>query len=269
MEAARLLRVRGHKVDLYEKRYLGGTMHEAAFDKSFKHDISRLIDYYKVQMEKLEVHVICEEATAEKVLAGNYDAVIVATGAPALPAAAKGAKEYSGRVMTIFDYATNAETLELGDTILIVGGCFMNLEIALSLARKGKKVIVSSRRGAVRGIMELGDDNSSPQQQRLSVLLSDFMRSGRVKIYFGRAVSEITETGAMLRDQKTKDTLEVPCDNVLMCRGYHGQPAIFGELQGKVPEIHLVGDATLKLRCDDKRVIGNAITDAWGIANSI
>lgn len=269
MEAARLLRVRGHKVDLYEKRYLGGTMHEAAFDKSFKHDICRLIDYYKIQMEKLQVHVIPEEATAEKVLAGNYDAVIVATGAPALPAAVKGAKEYSGRVMTIFDYATNAETLELGETVLIVGGCFMNLEIALSLARKGKKVIISSRRGAVRGIMELGDDNSSPQQQRLSVLLSDFMRSGQVRIHFGKAISEITETGAVLRDQKTKDTLDVLCDNVLICRGYHGQPAIFGELQGKVPEIHLVGDATLKLRCDNKRVIGNAITDAWGIANSI
>ena len=72
----------------------------------------------------------------------------------------------------------------------------MNLEIALSLARKGKKVIVSSRRGAIRGIMELGDDNSSPQQQRLSVLLSDFMRSGQVKIHFGKAISEITATGA-------------------------------------------------------------------------
>lgn len=145
----------------------------------------------------------------------------------------------------------------------------MNLEIALSLARKGKKVIVSSRRGAVRGIMELGDDNSSPQQQRLSVLLSDFMRSGQVRIHFGKAISEITGTGAVLRDQKTKEIMEIECDNVLMCRGYHGQPAIFGDLQGKVPEIHLVGDAAIKLRCDDKRVIGNAITDAWGIANSI
>ena len=95
------------------------------------------------------------------------------------------------------------------------------------------------------------------------------MRSGQVKIHFGKTISEITGTGAILKDQKTKEPIEITCDYVLMCRGYHGQPSIFKELQGKVPEIHLVGDATLKLRCDDKRVIGNAITDAWGIANSI
>lgn len=242
---------------------------EAAFDKSFKHDISRLIDYYKIQMEKLQVNVIPEEATSEKVLAGDYDAVIVATGAPALPATAKGAKEHADKVMTIYDYATNAETTKLGDTVLIVGGCFMNLEIALSLARKGKNVIISSRRGTMRGIMELGDDNSSPQQQRLSVLLSDYMKNGQVKVHFGKSISEITDTGAILRNQKKQTTLEINCDNILMCRGYHGQPAIFKELQGQVPEIHLVGDAVLKLRCDDKRVIGNAITDAWGIANTI
>ena len=44
MEAARLLRERGHEVDLYEKRKLGGTMNEAAFDLELKGDIKRLID---------------------------------------------------------------------------------------------------------------------------------------------------------------------------------------------------------------------------------
>ena len=93
MEAARLLRERGHEVDLYEKRKLGGTMHEAAFDLELKGDIKRLIDYYAVQMDKLGVNVIREEATAQGVIEKGYDAVIVATGADALPAKCKGSAD--------------------------------------------------------------------------------------------------------------------------------------------------------------------------------
>jgi 2,4-dienoyl-CoA reductase-like NADH-dependent reductase (Old Yellow Enzyme family)/thioredoxin reductase len=267
MEAARLLRVRGHEVDLYEKRKLGGTMHEAAFDRSFKHDIIRLIDYYKIQMDKLGVNVIEEEASAEKVIAGGYDAVIVATGAKALPATVRGAKEHPGKVMSIYDYARSGGTAELGDTVLIVGGCFMNLEIAYSLLRKGKKVIVSSRRGRKYGMVELGDDNSSPQQQRLKILLEEF--GDRIGFRFGRSIFEVTDDGATLLRVLDRKQEHVDCDNVLLCRGYTGRPAIFNELRGKVPEIHLIGDAAMKLRCNEKRVIGDAITDAWGIANNI
>ena len=266
MEAAMLLTTRGHEVCLYEKRKLGGTMNEAAFDPSFKSDINNLIDYYKVQLNKLNVKVLEENATAEKILADNYDAVIIATGAPALPATAKGAKEHSDKVMKLYDYATNAATAELGDTVLIVGGCFMNLEVAYSLALKGKNVIVSSRRGLSRGIIDLGDDNSAPQQQRLSNLLMG-MRD-KIRLIYGHSITEITDRGAILTSLKNKNAIEVDCDNIIMCRGYHGQPEIYNDLLGKV-ELYLVGDATLRSRCDNKRVIGNAIEDAWGIANRI
>ena len=268
MEAAYVLRQRGHEVTLYEKRKLGGTMHEAAFDNSIKGDIRFLIDYYVTQMKKLNVNVIEEEATAAAIAEGNYDAVIVATGAPALPATATGAKEHPDKVMTAFDYASSAESLELGDTVLIVGGCFMNLEMAYSLAQKGKKVIVSSRRGLAQGIMEIGDDNSSPQQQRLMVLLME-MRD-KVSFRLGQAMTAVTDDGAVLTSVKDKTVTEVKCDNIIMCRGYHGMPKLYEEIREFKPfDTYLVGDATLKIRCDNKRVIGNAIEDAWGIANSI
>lgn len=97
MEAARLLRERGHEVDLYEKRALGGTMREAAFDQELKGDITRLIEYYAIQMKKLGVNVIENEATPQDIENGTYDAVIVATGAPALPAKCKGSAEFPAR----------------------------------------------------------------------------------------------------------------------------------------------------------------------------
>lgn len=268
LEAACLLRERGHEVDLYEKRKLGGTMNEAAFDPAIKHDITRLTDYYKVQVEKRGVNVIEKEADAQTMIDGKYDAVIVATGAPALPATCKGAKEHADKVITVFDYATNAETMELGDTVLIVGGCFMNLEMAYSLLLKGKKVIVSSRRGDKMGMMDLGDDNSSPQQQRLSILLGQYMQTGQLQLKLCHSIAEVTDSGAILRNPAKQD-VEVPCDNIIMCRGYHGRPKMYEEIREAIPETYLVGDAVLRLRCDDKRVIHNAIEDAWGIANAI
>lgn len=269
MEAARLLRVRGHDVDLYEKRKLGGTMHEAAFDYELKHDITRLIAYYQGQMRKLGVNVIEQEATAQTVIDAGYDAVIVATGADPLPAKCKGADEFGGKIMLLHDYAQNPDPDALGQTVLMVGACFMNLEMALSLLRKGKRLVVATRRGYDRGKMELGDDNSSPQQQRLSVLLDEFEDAGMLEYRLNSALVQVTRDGALLRNRKDREESEVACDSIIMCRGYHGRPKLWEQIREEVPEAYLVGDAVLRSRCDDKRVIHHAITDAWGIANNI
>lgn len=269
MEAACLLRVRGHEVDLYEKRKLGGTMNEAAFDPDFKSDITRLIDYYAVQMEKLGVNVIPHEATAQEVVDARYDAVIVATGAPALEARCKGAKEHPEKIMSAWEFANDPDGADVGERVLIVGGCFMNLEMAYSLLRKGRNVTVSSRRGARMGFMELGDDNSSPQQQRLSILLNEFKAAGAFKTELNCAFVELTDEGAVLRNSKAKKDETVACDTVIMCRGYRGRPKIYEDISASVPETYLVGDATMRLRCNDKRVIHDAITEAWGVANNI
>uniref|UniRef100_UPI003A8B933A hypothetical protein n=1 Tax=Baileyella intestinalis TaxID=2606709 RepID=UPI003A8B933A len=61
---------------------------------------------------------------------------------------------------------------------------------------------------------------------------------------------------------------EVSCDNVIMCRSYHGKPKIYDSLRDQM-ETYLIGDAKMKNRCDNKRVIHHAIEDAWGIANMI
>ena len=267
-EAALLLKKRGHEPVIYEKRKLGGTMHEAAF-ASFKGDIRNLINYYVTQVAKQQIPVIEEEATAEKIRSGGYDTVIVATGAPALPASGKGAKDHADKVQTLWKFASDPEIDKLGDTVLIVGGCFMNLEAAYELLLAGKTVIVSSRRGLARGQMELGDDNSSPQQQRLMVLMSQFQRTGKLRYELGQACTEITDTGVVLTSMKNKERKkEVACDNVIMCRSYHGKPKIYEELRGEM-EAFLIGDARLQNRCDNKRVIHHAIEDAWGIANMI
>ena len=56
MEAARVLKLKGHDVTIYEMRKLGGYLHEASAPE-FKEDIRHLIDYQIHQIEKLEIPV--------------------------------------------------------------------------------------------------------------------------------------------------------------------------------------------------------------------
>ena len=264
MEAARLAAQRGHEVTIYEKRKLGGTMHEAAFDKQLKGDIDILIDYYVKQMEKPGITVIEEEATAEKVLAGGFDAVIVATGAVPFMTRIDGID--LPNVHSVYDYCKDPSAVEVGDRVVIAGGCFMNLELAQSLLRAGKKVTVTSRRGGGRlGVMEIGDDNSSPQQQRLMILNAQM----GIVYKLNKDVKEVNEKGIVLTDLTTKAEETVECDTVLICRGYKGAPKIYDELAGKVPEIYKAGDCQMVLRCNEKRNIGDAILEGWQIANRI
>ena len=56
MEAARACAVEGHKVTLFEKNQLGGTLNAPA-TAEFKIQIRKLIEYYRVQLAKLGVEV--------------------------------------------------------------------------------------------------------------------------------------------------------------------------------------------------------------------
>jgi 2,4-dienoyl-CoA reductase-like NADH-dependent reductase (Old Yellow Enzyme family)/thioredoxin reductase len=263
MEAARLATIRGHEVTLYEKRKLGGVMHEAAFDLSIKEDIQILIDYYLAQMDKLNINVIYEEATAQTVLSGNYDAVILAVGAVPITSRILGSD--NPKVIPLIEYA-GQRGIETGKTVLVVGGCFPNAEMAYGLAKKEKKVIISTRRGKDRFLLELGEDNSGPMQQRLLALMMDY----GVDIRMGKDLAEITEKGAVLTDIDTEETYEVECDSVVLCRGYRGGASkIYSELQKKVSELYKVGDCQIKSRCVEYRTVGDAILEGWQVGNRI
>ncbi|MGD0876974.1 MAG: FAD-dependent oxidoreductase [Anaerolineales bacterium] len=255
MEAARLAKLRGHEVTLYERRKLGGTMHEAAFDLDLKGDIQYLITYYVTQIKKLGINVIYEEATAETILKGSYDAVIVATGARARKSTATGIDK--PQVYTDLEF-TGENKVEVGTNVLVVGGGVVAAEIAVSLARKGKHVILSTRRGSKAGMMEIAQDDSTPMQQRLIALLMQ----NRVEMKLTSSLTEVTGDGAILLCGDGKKN-EIKCENVILCTGYVPIDGIYEELRGKVKELYKIGD------CVKPRQIGDAVHEGWLVANRL
>ena len=83
MEAARVARMRGHEVHLYEEESkLGGLLHIAAMVKGFEiEDITTIIRYLKTQIAKLGVKVrLRKKVTPELIDELKPDVIIVANG---------------------------------------------------------------------------------------------------------------------------------------------------------------------------------------------
>ncbi|NRW28453.1 2,4-dienoyl-CoA reductase-like NADH-dependent reductase (Old Yellow Enzyme family) [Clostridium beijerinckii] len=87
LEAARVAAIEGHKVTLLEKEKVIGGQIAAVSTPTFKNKLCRLIDWYGVQLKKLNVKIQLdtEVSVADEILA-KCDKIIVGTGAvPANP----------------------------------------------------------------------------------------------------------------------------------------------------------------------------------------
>lgn len=255
MEAACLASERGHDVTVFEKRKLGGTMWEAAFDPSFKGDILNLINYYQSKVGNLGIEVVEKEAGVADLVDAGFDAVVVATGAKVRPSKVPGTDRPF--VYTDID-VTSGKQGELGQNVLVVGGGVVAAEIAVSEARKGKHVTISTRRGAKMGMYEIANTDSSASWMRLLAELG----MHQVDVKLCQTLIAIEDDGAVVADPAGNQT-KIAADSIVLCTGYMPDHKLYRELRGKVSELYLVGDA------NSPRLIGEAIEEGWIAGNTL
>ena len=136
-EAARVLAIRGHQPELYEKgSRLGGNLLPGGAPE-FKEDDLALAKWYETTLKDLRVPVYYNhEVTKDEVLAGDYDAVIIATGSqPKKFSLGDDEKVYTASQVLL-------KEKDCGETTVIVGGGLVGCETALWLAEHGKKVTI-------------------------------------------------------------------------------------------------------------------------------
>ncbi len=140
MEAARVSALKGHKVYLYEKgAQLGGQLISAGA-MEYKTRIRALLDYYKVQMEKLGVNVVYNtEITAESPELADADKIFVATGAVPVIPPIPGID--NAKVIEITKAHTDS-SLAIGQKVVIAGGGASGCDYAVDLAQQGKEVTI-------------------------------------------------------------------------------------------------------------------------------
>jgi 2,4-dienoyl-CoA reductase-like NADH-dependent reductase (Old Yellow Enzyme family)/thioredoxin reductase len=229
MQAAIVAARRGHKVTLFEKdAKLGGQLNIAALPP-FKGDIFPWIDYLVSQVEKAGVEVkLNADATAETLIEGNPDAVVIATGGtPAMPDIAGIDKP---NVVTAQDVLSGK--VKTGQNVVIIGGGMVGCETGHYLAEQGRTVTI------IEILKRMASDMFFMTRRRLM----DGLRSKKVTLLASATCEEIKEGSVQVTTTEGKKET-IPADTVIIAVGYKANDHLYKALEGKVPEIYCIGNS--------------------------
>ena len=228
MSAAITARRCGWDVELWEKTdRLGGTLW-AAGGPDFKADILKLINYMKVQCDKLGVKVRYNKtATAENVVGGNWDKVILAAGAnPAIPPI-PGIENAT----PVSEYLTHNATA--GKKVVIIGGGLAGTEAACDIAPHADEVT----------IVEMMPDIlfSAAHCLNNDQHLRNMVKDRGVKVAACAKVTNITADSVTY--EKDGQTITLPCDTVFNAAGFKANNQLEDLLEANYDDVTVIGDA--------------------------
>ena len=249
MEAARVVKTRGHEVSLYEKGpALGGHL-LAAQVPDFKKDIGRLCDWYRTQLDRLGVLVILNTGVAaERVEAEAPDAVILATGSrPVIPKIPGLDRE---AFISCIDVLLGRKAT--GKKVLVVGGGLVGCETALWLSRQGKSVTIAE-------ILPQVDTGAFAANE---MMLLDMLTVQGVEILTGTTLKEVGDPGTVILTGAGEGE-PFKCDSVIFATGLEADRDLYDLLKDLVAEIYIVGDG------QRPRKIQEAIWDAFFVGLTI
>lgn len=221
MEAARVLKLRGHEPVIYEKNeVLGGTFIPASAE-SYKDKLRSLLDWYRRQMELMNIEVHLKEEVKDMSRFKGAP-VIIATGA--VPRILKKVPGHE-RMIEACEYLNGAQ---VGEVVAVIGGGLTGCEIAYELALKGKKPV----------IVEMKDDLISQKGVCLanSSYLREWFALNQVPVYLETTLTEVKDGVIICRAKDGKD-VEIECDSVISSAGYVPAP-----LAEKGKDVYLAGD---------------------------
>lgn len=231
MEAARVLKLRGHNPVIYEASdKLGGTFIPAS-SESYKGKLRELLEWYRKQMKDLKIEINLN-SKIENISEFGDMPVIVATGS-------------KPRKLNIPGFDKTIEACEYlngkaaGNNVAVIGGGLTGCEIAYELALQGKKV----------SIVEMKDDLIAQTGVCLanSSYLREWFELHKVPVYLNTALKEVKDDSIICINNNKE--IEIKCDSVISSAGYIPDP-----LSPKKKNVYLIGD------CDK---VGNLRTVIW------
>jgi 2-enoate reductase len=219
---------------------LGGTVAALAMDP-LSMEFQNFIDYLGVMLRKNKVDVrVCKEAGPADIEEINPDAIIVATGASMrMPDMTKG-------LPGVMDHVTALKNRrEIGRKV-VVWGLMYGAELAISLAEEGKEVVLIGEGG------ETGLASHASNSRKFWIIrrLSDFNlvrvtpeanKPSNLSTYFNMKVEEVSVDSVSIATRRGKKKT-IPFDTLIISRGREKNDTLAKELEGKAPEVHVIGD---------------------------
>ncbi|MBT4510686.1 MAG: FAD-dependent oxidoreductase [Chloroflexi bacterium] len=229
LQAAMVASIRGHKVVLYEETANIGGQWLLASSPLHKHEFEGMVSWLSYELKTLGVEIILgQSVTSATVKTVNPDAVIVATGAlPAVPSVAGFERE---QVITAWEVLRGNTTI--GERVMVIGGGATGLETAEFLAEQGKKVSV------VEMLKAFGTDMGGTVYFHLRTRL----RKLAIELFKNTEVKEINESGVVVMRNGVEENWAA-FDTYVLALGVSSRNDLAKELEGKVGELYVIGDA--------------------------
>jgi len=257
MMAALTAAQRGHTVSLHERRdHLGGQLDLAAAVPG-KAGLAVIAADLEVAVRQAGVEVcLGAELDADAVLALGPDAVVVATGAAPAPLELPG----SGTIPVVQAWDVLAGREVVGKRAVVIGGGATGVETALHLARSGAMDAPTAafllvhgaeppeliREMAIRGprtvtLIEIERKVATEigPSTRWSVMA--WLERCGVEVLTSTEAVRLERDGLVVR--KSGSERLVPADGVVLALGSRPNAGITAALEGRVPELLVVGDA--------------------------
>ena len=228
MEAARVLKLRGHNPVIYEKSDDLGGVFTLAGKASFKEKLRELLAWYKLQMKELdiEVHLNSEVKNLDDIKADYY---IVATGSKARRLKVPGIE----KSVEACEFLAGKE---VGERVAVIGGGLTGCEIAYELFLQGKKPVIVEMQDDL--VKQVGVCMANSQYLR------DFFALNKVPVYLETSLKEIKDgeiivSKHIVKEDGTKDYQDesIEVDSVITSTGYIPTPIV-----EKHRHTYLVGD---------------------------
>ena len=225
MEAARVAKLRGHDVTIFEEKPIdGGLLNEAAAPE-FKADIRPLMKYQATQIKKLGIPVIRKRA--EMADLEDYDAVICATGStPIIPRIPGVDKPIAVDCLSAINGAK-----PVGERVIIIGGGLVGSETALDLAENGHKVTLVEMQPQIMNGVAVTD----------FLAYSERIAKTDMRILTNTRLEAIEDDGAIVSSKQGEEKLTA--DTVILALGLKANHQLYDQLIAADKEAYLVSDA--------------------------
>jgi 2,4-dienoyl-CoA reductase-like NADH-dependent reductase (Old Yellow Enzyme family)/thioredoxin reductase len=230
MEAARIARLRGHVVSIWERDpELGGKLDVASRAPS-KHEVLRFRDYQARVLRELGVEIsLGSEVGAAEVDREDPEIVILAAGAEPLIPPIPGID---------LPHVVDAQEILLGrvaiaddERVAVIGGSATGCETAEFLCRSA---------GAVSVVEMLPRIGRGVEQIMRRQMLAELREQG-VSILTGATVTRI-EPGRVIYEGEDGAPGEIACDRVALAIGWRPRGAALAAAINR-PQVHVIGDA--------------------------
>ncbi len=238
MQAAVLLKEKGHDIDLYEKNKLGGQFNLAYLPPK-KESLKEIIDYLINELNHNNVNIINHEVTKEDVISKKYDGVIMATGSEPFVPKIEGLTKY---YWTEF---LDDRLLPLNKNILVVGGGLIGLEVASKLVENNNMVT----------IVEMLDDIARGMEMIEKVMTVKKLKEKNTKILTNHKLTKVIDDKIFL--ESNGRTIELNnIDSIVIATGMKSYLPF--DLQNE--KVYKIGDAKKVGKAQE------AIYDAYKLA---